>query len=256
LSPLHTDRYEAYKSTLSTFAFRKDGRSLFSGLHYEALSGLFERSSHSIGPQPDRPPTEFDFAVLHELPAVPGGKRQIRSLNLIDDVEESLRKAQGNKILFLRGYPATEWLSRIGSCLGLDYEFFFQHLANAAQVNLGDMFCLPPISVIRTGTIQLTFTSIGTWDNHRSSTSLDAALTVLEKDMKTYTKNMNTGSVMKPCDSIVRTFAVYDLKHFAIEQQVTIKLVQSQGHWTSTLRPLHYDRMETLFGSMLLYGYC
>jgi hypothetical protein len=217
---------------------------LFSGLHYEALSGLFERSSHSIGPPPDRPPAEFDFAVLHELPAVPGAKRQIRSLNLLGEVEESLRKAQGNKILFLRGYPATEWLSRIGSCLGLDYEFFFQHLANTTQLNLGDMFCLPPISVIRTGTIQLKFTSIWTWDNHKSGTSLDAALAVLAKDMKTYTDDMNKGWRIKPCDSMVRSFSAYDLKHFAIEQQVTIKLVQSQGYWTSKLRPMHDEWLE------------
>ncbi|KAM0290455.1 hypothetical protein ACHAO9_004812 [Fusarium lateritium] len=223
---------EAYKSTLSTFAFRKDGRSLFSGLHYEALSGLFDRSSHSTRPQPDDQPTEFNFAVLHELPTVSGAKRQIRALNLLGEVEDSLRKAQGNKILFLRGYPLTEWLSRIGSCLGLDYEFFFQHLANAAQLNLGDMFCLPPISVIRTGTIQLTFTSIGTWDNHKSSTSLEAARTRLAKDMKTFIDDMNKGREIKPCDSMVRTFVAYDLKHFAIEQQVSIKLVQSQGHWT------------------------
>ncbi|KAM0237415.1 hypothetical protein ACHAP5_009045 [Fusarium lateritium] len=222
----------AMMSTLSTFAFRKDGRSLFSGVHYEALSGLFERSNHSTRPQPDDQPTEFNFAVLHELPAVPGAKRQIQALNLLGEIEDSLRKPQGNKILFLRGYPLTEWLSRIGSCLGLDYEFFFQHLANAAQLNLGDMFCLPPISVIRTGTIQLTFTSIGTWDNHKSSTSLEAARTALAKDMKTFTDDMNKGREIKPCDSMVRMFAAYDLKHFAIEQQVSIKLVQSQGHWT------------------------
>ncbi|KAF5656552.1 hypothetical protein FHETE_10952 [Fusarium heterosporum] len=218
-------------STLSTFVLRKDGRSIFSGLHYEALSGLLDKLSHPARPQPDDQPTDFNFAVLHELPTLTGAKRLIKSLSTLGEMEESLRITQGNKILFLRGYPMTEWLSRIGSSLGVDYEFFFQHLANPTQLNLSDMFCLPPISVIRTGTIQLTFTSIGTWDNHKSGTSLDAAHTMLAKDMKIYTDDMNKGRGIKPCDSIVRTFSLYDLKHFAIEQQVTIKLLQLQGYW-------------------------
>lgn len=186
-------------------------------------------------PQPDSQPRESNFAVLHDLVAVgvSNERRQVKTLTHLDEIEESLRKNKGNQVLFLRGYPEAEWLSHIGSCLSLDYEFMFQHVANETQLNLGDMFCLPPISVIETGTIQLTFTSMGMWDNHKSSTSLDAARIMLAKEMKAFTDDMNTGHGMKPCHSIVRSFFVHDLKHFSVEQKLTIKLLQFQNHWTS-----------------------
>lgn len=32
-------------------------------------------------------------------------------------------------------------------------------------------------------------------------------------------------------DSIVREVHLYDLKHFSIEQTLSIKLIQSEGYW-------------------------
>ncbi|XEV01502.1 hypothetical protein FSHL1_006789 [Fusarium sambucinum] len=231
LSP--SSSHDAYKSTLSTFVPHQEGRSLFSGLHYEALSKLFDQPSTSTISRPVSQPSKADFAVLHELPAVSGARRQVHTLTALDEIEETLRKSKVNKILFLRGYPATEWLSRIASCLGLDYEFLFQHMANGTQLNLSEMFCLPPIFVIGTGTIQLTFTSIGMWDNHKSRSSLEKARTDLAKEMKSFTDDVNMGgSRIAPCSTMVRSFSVHDLKHFSIEQQLTIKLLRFQNHWT------------------------
>lgn len=148
------------------------------------------------------------------------------------NAEESLNNPKGNRLVFLRGYPDARWLLRVGASLKLDYEFLYQHLANEAQINLSDMFCVPPLSLLNTGTIQLTFTSVGMWDNHSSGASLDSLRVLFNKDMKDYTNDVNRNRGISPGDSIVRSFSIYDLKHFAVEQKVTITFLQSQDYWT------------------------
>ncbi|KAF4977234.1 hypothetical protein FZEAL_6217 [Fusarium zealandicum] len=44
------------------------------------------------------------------------------------------------------------------------------------------------------------------------------------------------GRGIAQCGTVVRNFTLYDLKHFAIEQKLTIKLLQFQNHWTPPRR--------------------
>lgn len=56
--------------------------------------------------------------------------------------------------------------------LDLEYEFLYQHFSNSSQLGLSESYCLLLLFLTSTGTIQLTFTSIRSWDNFAKGTNL------------------------------------------------------------------------------------
>ncbi|KAF2758786.1 hypothetical protein EJ05DRAFT_538090 [Pseudovirgaria hyperparasitica] len=149
-----------------------------------------------------------------------------------EDLGVFLREQAEGRILFLRGYPSSEWLSYLGARLNLDYEYLFQHFAHSSHLESGDLLCLPPLSLIATNTIQLYFTTLGVWDNHQSEIGVTEARSKLALSFKSYMDDMIHGKGTKLCDSIVRSFHVHDLKHFSMDQQITIKLLRVEKSWT------------------------
>ena len=141
----------------------------------------------------------------------------------------------GNRILFLRGYPSSKWLCRLGAKLNLDYDFLYQHFANSSQLSVAESHSLPPLSLIDTDTIQLTFTSIGSWDNYKSGINITTARKDFRREMKDFIKNLNSGQGISLGDSIVRNFHLHDLHHFSVEQIVSIKLLENEKFWACEL---------------------
>lgn len=229
--------YEVYAHRIFSFSLRRANETLFSGEYYEALAQF-------LIPSISRPSVISDaatedggvcnFAVLHSVGIESTGNqgRRVHSLKSFVELDELWKKAQGNRLLFLRGYPSSGWLCRLGVKLDLDYEFLFQHFSNSSQLSLTESYSLPPLSLINTRTIQLTFTSIGSWDNYLSGIDLETVRAEMNKEMKEYTEELNRGQGLSLSDSIVRSFHVFDLKHFSIDQLVSIKLVENDRHWT------------------------
>lgn len=172
------------------------------------------------------------FATIHSLPCRKRGVlKSICQLNGAEELDDHWRQRTGNEIIFLQGYPSPEWISRLGDKLNVDYEFLYQHFANSSQLYVGENYCLPPLSIVGTDTIQITFTSIGSWDNHQSRIDLSTARRELDHEMRKYLEDLNKGKGIQPCDSVVRSFYLHDLKHFSIRQQVSITLIQEENSW-------------------------
>lgn len=172
------------------------------------------------------------FVTIHEFDRRQKKKRQPKEYKLFNDLNEQWNEFRDNRVVFLRGYPSKEWLCQLGAKLNIDYEYLYQHMSTTSQMGVGENFCLPPLSLISSETIQLTFTSIGEWDNHGSRIDLETARVQLSREMKSFTEDLNTGRGVSVCDSIVRNFYLHDLKHYSIEQMITIKLLQFDGFWT------------------------
>jgi hypothetical protein len=164
----------------------------------------------------------------------------MKQLKAVEDFDEHWCQRERNHIVVLQGYPSPKWLSHLGSKLHVDYEFLYQHFANPSHVHVGENFCLPAVSLMATDTIQMTFTSIGSWDTYQSGTDLLTARTTLDQSMDAYIEDLNRGRGIQTGDSLVRTFFVHDIKHFSITQQVTIKLINREGYWTSEYTIAHH----------------
>jgi len=200
---------------------------LFAGSKYEALARLLD-------PNKEAPLTlqNKEFITIHKLAS--NGTLPVQPAT-VEELETLLGSNNVNQVVLLRGYPQPDLLRYIGSRLRVEYEYFFQHLSNPRQVNLSEMYSHPPLLAPSSGTIQLTFTSIGSWDVHKSGSSLAAARSTFVQDMNGYLEDMNLGRHMAPSDTMVRSFWVYDLKHFAIEQQLTMTLLRKLGKWTALI---------------------
>lgn len=227
---------ERYADLIVSFSTHSLSNTVFTGDHYRSITGFILPATPRIlldGSITDFQNGPESFVVLHTFSDRVGAKRtQVQSWKTCDDMKAQWPQIKGNRILFFRGYPSTAWLSQIGSYLDLDYELLYQHLANPAHESIAECYCLPPLSLVNTGTIQLTFTNLGCWDNHRSGIDLSSARKAMEKEMKMFLRDLNTGTGLRTCDSIVRSFHLHDLKHFSIEQRVTISLIQREGLWT------------------------
>ena len=228
--------HELYANVIFSFASRSS-ETLYSGEHYRALAkflvtdvGQPSLSYNAVNVQDGDAP---EFVVAHVLRTGNGVKKQIFLWKSYDDFANSWDTLEGNRLVFLRGYPSAEWLSRLGRKLSIDYEFLYQHFSNPTQLSVGEAHCLPPLSLLGTDSIQLTFTSIGSWDNHASGVDLATARTSFNEEMKAFTADLNRGLGPKTCDSIVRSFFLHDLKHFSIEQMLSIRLLVYEGNWTS-----------------------
>ncbi|KAI0811538.1 hypothetical protein GGR55DRAFT_105155 [Xylaria sp. FL0064] len=225
--------FDLYADVLYSFSARPSSWTLYSGEHYHALSQFLIRNAdlrNAPRPTADLP----DFATVHSFGTLDNGKAQhkVNHERDPDAFSESWSQLQGNRLLFLRGYPSADWLCHIGRELNLEYEFYYQHFSLVSQLSIAESYSHPPLSLISTDTIQLTFTSIGSWDNHGSGIDLTSARARLGEDMKAFLEDLNRNQGPKLCDSIVREFEVHDLEHFSIEQLVTVKLLRYKAFWT------------------------
>lgn len=233
--------HEKYADILFTFSRRQSAQTLFSGENYQVLSDFLGTSSDqawlddslSNGSIPDD--DSSSFVVLHDLKISRSQRQRIHDCTSFSKFQDTWDELQGNRVLFLRGYPSREWLCRLGAKLDLDYEFLNRHFSNPDHRNLAENYCYPPLPLTCSNTIQLTITSVGVWDNYQSGIGLADARKSFEKEMKAYTMDMNRGRGLKTCDSVVRDFYLHDLKHFSIEQTLTINLIPRDGFWTSKL---------------------
>jgi hypothetical protein len=230
--------HEKYADVLFAFSRRKSAQTLCSGEHYQDLSQFLGTSSDK-GWLDDSPSIDdgaedgSSFVVVHDLNISHDQKDRVHDCTSFRKLQGIWHELQGNRILFLRGYPSREWLCRLGAKLDLDYDFLNSHFSNPSQFNVAENYWYPPLSLTASKTIRLSITSVGVWDNYQSGIDLADARKSFQKEMKAYTMDLNRGKGIRTCHSVVRDFHLHDLKHFSIDQMLTINLMPRDGFWTS-----------------------
>ena len=227
---------ETYARRIFAFSTRSSKDSFYPGVHYAALAKFL--ASVCEGRGKDRADLKAenagDFVTLHDL----AERTQLRAINIntFDKLDIHTAKNMTGQIMFLNGFPSPDWPCHIGARHDVDPEFFFRHFDFPSRLGASPYYCLPPLHS-STNVIQLRITSVGCWDESYSSASLEFIRSRCENEMSAYLEDLNRGKNVRLCDSIVRKFTVHDLKHFSVEQNISIYLVNNDTNWTRKYHP-------------------
>ncbi|KAF2802478.1 uncharacterized protein BDZ99DRAFT_576849 [Mytilinidion resinicola] len=204
---------------------------VYPGKHYTALARLLTSPYQRLSTDAENPTVEEtnpNAIYLYDLAVDSGKPERIHTFNTIDEIdhydEESRRKEQGGRLIFLQGYLAPKWLNHNGSKFEIDPEFYLRHLDFSSSV------------VARA--LSNAFSAVLRRDYSRPH-DVD--------DMTEYLKSLGQGKKVVPSDLIVRHFSVFDTHHFAIEQAVTMHVNYDNPGWTALIwldqgRDLHLSR--------------
>ncbi|KAL9607350.1 MAG: hypothetical protein Q9167_007730 [Letrouitia subvulpina] len=193
--------------------------SLYPGRNYEPLAAFFKPFQPEVSENGkyETNMSVLPFAILHDL-------------NLEKDDPLRVQKAVGDKqppalLLFLRGYPSHGWLTSIGWKCDVDPEFFRRHLDFLSKVaEDNNYFTLPALPSTSTNIIRLRVSTIGhrQCDDDSNQRHLERLRQDSTRDMADYLKNLRHHNSFKVGHSIARSFAVFDQKIYAIEQDISI----------------------------------
>lgn len=143
------------------------------------------------------------------------------------------RTASAGQIVFLRGFPSPEWLNQVGASLGVDPELFANHmeLDSSHRQSYTRLTHYPPSfsSMSTTDLLQIRIFNTGHWDSSRSGLSVGELRSECETSMNKHLEEFINWQNMSVGDSIVRGFTVHDLRHFTIEQRVSVEVIHHNG---------------------------
>jgi len=220
-----------YAQIISRHAKRSTHQSVFPGPNFEDLAHRLRK--------PLQWPHRVDNTryLLRSLsPAtlctLNASGRYIDQLNDVNQCRKRLEVGSGLKdshILFLRGYPSSEWLTTVGSICRVDPEFFRRHLSFESRY---DYFSLPSLPSCSDNTIKLPYVTLCSREDKigpPNQGAIDDLRAESAKAMEIYNHQLKVDTAVG--DSIVRKYFIHDEMHFSLEQEMTISLNQVGESW-------------------------
>lgn len=133
-----------------------------------------------------------------------------------------------SRIIFLHGFMSAAWINHIGARYFVDPEFFCRHLDFRPPDDDANNFSMPPLPSSSWHLIELPIFTIGTC-NKGFETEMDMMkLDALRKEGADALKDHHhriaklSSSGMSVGESMIRDFHVFDQKHFAVEQRISV----------------------------------
>ncbi|KAK7914137.1 hypothetical protein PG985_011840 [Apiospora marii] len=186
--------------------------SIFSGHEYEALANFLNETD----PKPVRRHNDIEneaiaYTWLGEKEAAP--KSIGRELPQFP--------SSSGTLVFLRGYQTPRRILEIGSAYRLDPEFFQRHLDFLHRSRRPKQSLMSRIPSSQKAILRLSITTVGRLNKPLVKNNINKARTEASRRMEEYLTSLRTHQHNSGA-SIVRTFAMHDLKEFSIEQMATI----------------------------------
>lgn len=224
-----------YADAVSAHARQGIQASLYPGLNFAKLASFLQQPFKPTKPafrasSQERSQNQ-SFAFVCQYTYSAGGGRKVESFQRPDDFSDTFRlPAQSEKIhslLFLQGYPSSQWLSTIGGAYRVDPEFFQRHLDFWSTVGRINYFPLPSLPSTSENMIQLSYISIcqkETPGDKRSQKEIALMRQAGMKALSRYTHDLNIRMEdgYAQGNSIVRGFDVHDEAFSVIEQRISI----------------------------------
>ncbi|KAI9685648.1 MAG: hypothetical protein M1820_010757 [Bogoriella megaspora] len=172
------------------------------------------------------------FATLH---TVENGI-QTRSASY-DSADALIRDMDANakslkpQIAFLKGFPSPEWLIRLDSFFHIDPTIFNNYLRFRGKKEFPILSLLSSLNHV----VRLNICSIGNRGTKGAATSqieIDKLRMEASESQRLYEHDLGRVRDCKRGDSIVRAYYVLDEKHFIIEQEVLVYLIEAAGSWS------------------------
>ena len=233
---------DQYAAAIAGHAGKTAGSSLYPGNNYENLAKFIQQ----IGDPEEASTSRYrrcddyfaSLVIINEEGLEPAKRfRNVGDFALYQNDAAAGPKPQRPSLLFMRGYPSSEWLKSIGSHYGLDPEFFQRHLKFRSTMGKMDYYPLPSLPSSARNNIQLPITTLGAWGNRAGQRMHEKELEDLRSkcasEMEEYKHNVRLSKGIQTGDSIVRAFAVLDCLNFSLEQCISSSISWSGGVFTS-----------------------
>ncbi len=239
---------QEYKEAIAFHAKQTTRQSPYPGQNFEDLNLFLQRPKQPAPIHPvsrDRltwPSTPATLYTLEKNAAnnqtftanAAGIFRELDHLVSPAQLTELLRSRRSGQsksyLLFLVGYPSSEWLATIGSLFQVDPEHYHRHLMFSPSQ---PYFSTPSLPSAAENIMTLRFITIG---RRRPTGNSQHHIDRLRQDgvqgMATYEHSLKLNrEQVKTGDSIVRRYSVHDEEYFSIEQEVSISLNYFDRQW-------------------------
>jgi hypothetical protein len=138
---------------------------------------------------------------------------------------------KSNLLIFLKGISSPDWIRILGSDYSVDPEFFKVHLNFLFRRT---NFSLPgPPSSSRTLRLRLTTLGMAEPMNAQSANSWRNRCI---ESMQAYRKNLQSLKGFPLATSIIRKLSCFSDGTFALEQELSISIIELQGRWIGKSR--------------------
>lgn len=176
----------------------------------------------------------------------PSTSERTQHINSIVDFEkkaDSFKTSSSGHIVFLKGYPSPPWLLSIGAKYQVDPEFFQRHLGFRAGPR--KLYSHPHLPSTARNIFKLRYTTVGASVSTARTEDKRSTLKLLRAENRSYLEafkeKLASAHELAPGDAIVRETSIHDLKHFSIEQDISVHLTSYHeswvGEWDSNSHP-------------------
>lgn len=234
----------AYAQAIFSDSQIPPSHSRYAGSHLEGLARYLHQAfeardsplgSRTVAPDAGEPTSFVTICDLH--PSTPQRYHHINSIPEFENKAESLRTSESGHIVFLKGNPSPEWIRSIGAKYQVDPEFFYRHLD--FRVGLRKTYALPPLPSASRAIFKLRYTTIGTSISAARTEDQQSVLKSLRDrnrlHLEAYRDKLKSPHELALGDAVVRETSIHDLKHFSIEQDVSIYLGRYHESWAGEL---------------------
>lgn len=223
---------------IETHAKQSTLQTLYPGQDYEDLRRFLAR-----GPLTARPGS-IPFAELYTIEngMKPVISRYHDSLELVGDMKNNIEASKA-QILFLKGYPSSEWLLDVGALFQIDPEFFRLHLQFR---NRKEYDASPPLPSSLEHIFRLKIYTVGSREDKQGLSrqdELDKLRSQASEAKRLYEHNLERAYNCRRGDSIVRDYHVLDEKHFVVEQNMSVCLNRVAESWSSKSWPIELNHI-------------
>lgn len=226
---------ETYAKTIQSYARRSQGEYLICGEGYKHVARLLNSPPKKRRQQLENSSLSgaqtFELVVckhfVEDQSVRPAGYSGVEGLNKFQQLPEL--NADSSHLVFLRGYPASDWLRVLGAKLRVDPEYLRQQLRFMERRKLFDIPTLPSSS---RNILNLRITTIYT---RQAALTKQAVEKGREESAETVKKHqIALQNIDSAGDSIVRRYSIHSENTYTIGQNISCCVVKKHDGWAGT----------------------
>ncbi|UKZ61397.1 uncharacterized protein TrAtP1_002662 [Trichoderma atroviride] len=242
--PNHALRNQAgaYSEAVKAFSERSQDDHLLCGIHYRDLALLLHPSSFPNLPSDPTPiiaeqTTTAGYVTVIDLQKVTLPDKQqseVSSRRELSTPKEFLDGPQINadrsQLIFLNGYPSSEWVTTLGGTFRIDPEFWRRSQSFLHHQKYHD---LPPLPSFSQRTFHLRVSTIFNRDVPITRERVDSLRVDGWEEIWSHHANLERRRAVG--ESIRRQLHVYSESIYSIEQYISCTLVTKSGGWAAVI---------------------
>ena len=230
-----------YANAVTQHAKQTTTSSPFPGYNFENLASYLQRGTLPASPplsdhrtlRTDDEPPAFSFVTKYRLEGTTAHRQDF------DDPLKCLGPLHTKAtplVLFLKGIPSPQWLTKLGADYPVDPAFFNDHLDFEASYGRIDYFDFPPLPFSQPSILRLPYITLGQLEGVKRKVTqpdLDSLRECMSQRLDEHRANVHESFDKDRGlgQSLVRDFHLHDQINFALEQRVSISLCRAAGSW-------------------------